>query len=178
MNCEYCEILQKRKYAELLYEDDEVAIVIKDLVSIPGQITIIPKEHFTILELVPDEILQKCAKLANKVSISIFETMGCHGTNILIQNGTAAEQKVPHFAVEVIPRRENDNLNLQWNPKELSEDEKETTYLLLKEEGDKLVDIGKKKKAELKVEMPKEQAKLKDEDGKDNYLIKNLRRRP
>lgn len=178
MNCEYCEILQKKKYAELLYEDDEIAIVIKDLVSIPGQITIIPKEHYTILELVPDQILQKCARLANKVSITIFEAMGCQGTNILVQNGTAAEQKVPHFAVEVIPRKENDGLNLQWNPKELSEDERETAFLLLKEEADKLVDIGKKKKAELKVEVPKEQAKLKDEEGKDNYLIKGLRRRP
>lgn len=178
MNCEYCEILQHKKYAEILYEDDEVAIVIKDLVSIPGQITIIPKEHFTILELVPDEILQKCAKLANKVSVSIFETMGCHGTNILIQNGTAAEQKVPHFAVEVIPRRENDGLNLQWPLRELSEDEKETSYLLLKEEGEKLLDIGKKKKPKVEIEVPKEQSKLKEEDNKDNYLIKNLRRRP
>lgn len=178
MNCEYCEILQNKKNAEILYEDDEVMIVIKDLVAIPGQITIIPKEHYTILELVPDGILQKCAKLANKVSISIFETMGCHGTNIMIQNGTAAEQKIPHFAVEVIPRRENDGLNLQWPLRELSEDEKEISYLLLKEEGEKLIDIGKKKKSEVKIEVPKEQAKLKTDDGKDNYLIKNLRRRP
>lgn len=175
MKCEYCEMLE-RKDEEILYEDNEVVIAIKDFALTPGQITVFPKQHFTIMEMVPDDILQKCFILANKVSVSIFEGMGAHGTNILMQNGLGAGQKVPHFAVEVIPRREGDGLNLQWEPKELSEDERETTFLLLKEEGDKLVDIGKKK--EKKEEKPKEVLTKVKVEGKDNYMLKSLRRLP
>ena len=74
----------------------------------------IPKEHFTILEGVPENILEKCSLIANKIGIAVFESLGSQGTNIMIQNGLGAGQKVPHFAIEVVPRVENDGLNLTW----------------------------------------------------------------
>jgi histidine triad (HIT) family protein len=176
MKCEYCDILDRKSTADILYEDNDIVIAIKDFSIAPGQITVFPKQHFTIMEMVPDDILQKCFTLANKVSVAIFESMGAHGTNIIVQNGLGAGQKVPHFAVEIIPRREGDGLNLQWAPKELSEDEKETSYLLIKEEGDKLVDIGKKKEKKEVSQIVTE--KISGLSGKDNYLLKSLKRIP
>jgi histidine triad (HIT) family protein len=182
MKCEYCDMLERKDAQEIIYEDAEVVVAIKDFCAIPGQITVFPKQHFTILEMVPDDILQKCFILANKVSVAIFESMGVQGTNLLVANGLGAGQKVPHFAVEVIPRREGDGLNLQWPAKELSEDDKETAFLLLKEEADKLVDIGKKKekKEEPKKELSAEKLSDKDDKGekKENYLLKSLRKIP
>jgi len=183
MKCEYCELIADRSKAEILYEDEEVVVAVKDLVMTPGQITVFPKEHFTILEMVPDKILRKCAAMANKVSIAAFESIGCQGTNIIIQNGVSAGQKVPHFAFEVVPRREGDGLNLQWEPRQLMEDEMDTAFLLLKEEGEKLVDIGKKEKkakVESKEEPKKEKIKEEKSSGekKDNYLLKSLKRIP
>lgn len=176
MKCEYCDILERKSTADILYEDNDIIIAIKDFSIAPGQITVFPKQHFTIMEMVPDDILEKCFVLANKVSVAIFESMGAHGTNIVVQNGLGAGQKVPHFAVEIIPRREGDGLNLQWAPKELSEDEKETAFLLIKEEGDKLVDIGKKKEKKEVSQIVTE--KISGLSGKDNYLLKSLKRIP
>mgnify|MGYP001567118407 CR=1 FL=1 len=178
MKCEYCELAERK--TDLIYEDEDVAVAVKDFVVIPGQITIFPKKHFTILELVPDEIIEKCSQLSNKVGIAVFESLGCQGTNIIIQNGTSAGQKVPHFALEVIPRRENDGLNLQWETKQISEDEMETTHLMIKQESDKLVDIGKKKKKEEIKEITKETKSepITKKEGQDNYLLKSLRKRP
>ena len=103
MNCEYCEM--KDLVQAVIYKDEEVVVAVKDKVLIPGQITIFPQDHFTILEQVPDHILTKCMTIANKVSIAAFETLGSQGTNIIVRNGLGAGQNVPHFGIEVIPRK-------------------------------------------------------------------------
>jgi len=176
-------MLERQNHPDIIYEDNDVAIAIRDFSTIAGQITVFPKQHHTILEMVPDELVQKCFILANKVSMAIFEGLGAQGTNLLIQNGLGAGQKIPHFAIEVIPRREGDGLKLQWDPKQLSPDEMDTAYLLIKEEADKLVDIGKKKKEdkkeEPKPEVKKEEGlKVTKAEGKENYLLKSMRRLP
>ncbi len=177
MTCEYCEIIEGKGRAEMLYQDDEVAVAIKDLVFSPGQITIFPKKHFTILESVPDNILAKCALAANKVSVSIFDGLGAQGTNVLVQNGISAGQKVPHFAIEVIPRQENDGLNLLWQPKQLMEDEMEVTFLAL-EEGMKKMPEENKSKEQKPTGDEKSNENNEKIEGRNNYMIKQIRRLP
>src|SRR3989344_8164452 len=166
MECEYCDILTGKSKAQLLYEDESVIVVVKDMVFTPGQVTVFPRDHFTIMEQVPDEILTKCMIIAEKTSRAVFEVFQAEGTNILIQNGLGAGQKVPHFAIEVIPRREGDALNLQWQPKEVSQDDLDIIMHQLSDEIAKLGDFtAPKKKEEKKVE------EKKTEEGKD-YLSK------
>lgn len=183
MKCEYCDLIN-RKSKQLLYEDKEVVVAVKDLVAIPGQITVFPKEHFTILEMVPQKILEKCALFANKVGMAVFESLGAEGTNIIIQNGLGAGQKVPHFSIEVIPRRDGDGLNLWWQPIQLAEDQLEIMFKLLKEEADKIV--LRDEKPDIKIEKNKKEIMVKDKDtemklkkeDENNYLLKSLKRIP
>ncbi|MBU1111258.1 MAG: HIT domain-containing protein, partial [Nanoarchaeota archaeon] len=49
MKCEYCELISGSEKAEIIYQDDEVLAFVKEDAITPGQITVIPKEHFTIL---------------------------------------------------------------------------------------------------------------------------------
>ena len=177
MECEYCDILAGKSKAQLLYEDDTVIVVVKDVVYTPGQITIFPRTHFTILEQVPDEIVSKCMLTADKVSRAVFEVFQAEGTNVVIQNGLGAGQKVPHFAIEVIPRRENDGLNLQWPPKEISQDDLDITAHQLSAEIAKLGDFTSPKKKEESKEKEKKPEEKKIESGED-YLSKSLRRIP
>ncbi len=134
MKCEYCDIIGRQGRGQILYEDDELFVAVKDNVVTPGQITIFTREHFTILEMVPDLLLAKCAVVANKVSIAIFESLGSQGTNIIIRNGIAAGQNVPHCGIDVIPRIEEDGLGLNWQGKPMSEDEMEITVRAIAED--------------------------------------------
>jgi len=178
MSCEYCQIVNgKSSNAEIIYEDEQVLVVVKDTAVTPGQITIFPKEHYTILEIVPDEIMNKCVQLANKIGIAVFESLGAQGTNIIVQNGTGAGQKVPHFAIEVVPRREGDGLNFEWKAQQLMDDEMDTVHLMLKEEGERLV-IGQKKEKKVASINDEETKKIISEKGKDNYLLKSQKRIP
>ena len=165
MKCEYCEL----RASEVLYQDDEVAVIIKDNVATPGQITVFPTEHQTILELVPNNIVEKCFQMANKVSMAIFDGLGAQGTNIVMQNGLSAGQRVPHFCIEVIPRREADGLDFQWQPKQLMEDELESLFMQLK---DAKIDLKEKPK-----EVDADQTQIVVDD-KDNYLLKSIRKIP
>src|SRR3989338_3937355 len=97
MGCDYCDIVDRNSRAQILYEDDTALVVVKDLVLIPGQITILPRQHFTILELVPDEIVQKCSVLASKVSQAVFDSLEPQGTNILKKKGGGGGKKIPFF---------------------------------------------------------------------------------
>jgi len=176
VKCEHCDIIERKSKADILYEDEEIVVAIKDLAMTPGQITIFPKQHFTILEVVPEEILEKCSLIANKVGIAVFESLGSQGTNIIVQNGLGAEQKVPHFAIEVVPRVENDGLGLQWDAKQLAEDEMATAFMTL-EQGMKDLESSVEAKGEGKDETGKDK-KISKEEGKDNYLLKSLKKIP
>ena len=177
MNCQYCQIAEGKEKAIVLYEDKELFVAVRDRVITPGQITVFSREHYPILEMVPDEVLQRAAVLANKVSIAVFESLGSRGTNIMIQNGLGAGQTVPHFGIEIVPRQEGDNLNLQWQPRQLAEEDMETAYLMLKDEISKLLHIGKKKEKPAP-EAAKAPESVKEQKGKENYLLKSIRRIP
>ena len=179
MECELCQIRERDEL--VLYQDKEVVIALKDTVVTPGQITVYPKEHITILEMVSDNILMRCSELANKVSIAAFESLGSQGTNIVVRNGLGAGQNVPHFSIEIIPRQENDGLNFQWDAKQISDDEMERVVSLLQVELKKLdseikQDAKKVKKNEKKDK--NEDAVEPDEEEKENYLLRHVRRIP
>ena len=176
MKCEYCEIVGEERRDNRIYEDEQVIAFVRDMAALPGQVTVIPKEHFTILELVPDDILAAVAKAAQKVSVAVFEGFNSKGTNIIVQNGIAGGQKMSHFALEVIPRQEGDGLNLQWQPKQLMEDEMEMAFSTLGGAAAKLIDVGKGK--HVKKEPAPGGASPAPLEEKENYLLKSLRRRP
>jgi diadenosine tetraphosphate (Ap4A) HIT family hydrolase len=167
--CEYCEIIENE--SQVIASSDAVVIAVRDKVTTPGQITVFPREHFTILEMVPEDILQQCMLLANKVSIAIFENLGSQGTNIVIRNGLGAGQDVPHFGIEIIPRREEDGLNLHWEPRQLSEDEIEITQQIFFEAINETQKDVKQDRDKFK------EKSVKETKDKKNYLIKSLRRR-
>lgn len=176
MKCDYCEIAGKKVRAEVVYEDDKIMAVVKDMAAFPGQICVFPKGHHTILELVPDSLVDHLFKVVNKLGMAVFEGLGVQGTNIIVQNGTAAGQTVPHFCIEIIPRKERDGLNFQWKTKQLMEEEMGTAYLTLKEEGEKIV-VGVEEKKE-EVFHDKRTEMVVEKEDEENYLVKQLRRRP
>src|SRR3989344_7307327 len=179
MTCEYCQLLDQK--GSIIYEDAEVVVAVKDTAITAGQITVFTKEHFTILEMVPDAVIQKCSVMSNKVSIAVFEALGAQGTNIIINNGLGAGQKVPHVALEIVPRREGDGLNFQWEPTQLMEDEMDSAFQSLKEE----VLVAKESMPESSPlesqpteEKKEELQKIEKAEKSEHYLVKVLKRRP
>jgi len=166
MTCIECEKIKSRK--NLVYEDDKAIAFLVDKPATAGHVEIIPKEHFPILEKVPEDIVEHLFVTANKLSTVLFESMQAHGTNTIIRNGIAAGQKTNHLKIHVIPRVENDGLNFQWSTTKASEDELSTAELMLKTELEKPPE-------QKPIEMKKEP---KEEISEESYLSKQLERIP
>ena len=172
--CLVCHIVGGRVPSERIYEDEDVIAMLDVNGANPGHCFVVPKDHFPIFEQVPDPIVAKLFKLSNKISSAIFDSLDVQGTNIFITNGIAAGQKVAHFMINIIPRKEKDGINMQWEPKQMNEEEMSTIELKLKEEamniGDFEAEAANVKRIEIE---PSESV-----GGPDNYLVRSLRRIP
>lgn len=175
-SCLLCQIAANKISSYKVYEDKLTLAVLDVNGANPGHCFVIPKNHHPIIEQVPDEELGNHFIVANKISSAIFESLKVQGTNIFVRNGIPAGQQVAHFMINVIPRKENDNVNLQWKPRQLSEEEMSTVELKLKEQV-KGKGIQKTQGAEAakSQEMPKPEPITDDED---DYFMRQLRRMP
>ena len=132
-DCVICQIIEGSVPSKKVYEDDEVIAFLDFNGASPGHTFVVPKAHHPIFEQAPDDLVGKLFSIANKISTALFETLPIQGTNIFVTNGVSAGQSVAHFVINVIPRKDEDNINLQWKPKQLSEEEMSTVELKVKE---------------------------------------------
>lgn len=173
-SCILCQIVSNTIPSYKVYEDDLTLAVLDVNGANPGHCFVIPKNHHPILEQVPDEEIGRHFIVANKISSAIFEVLKVQGTNIFVRNGIPAGQQVAHFLINIIPRRENDGINLQWKPKQLTEEEMSTIEIKLKEQ---IRGVGITKSRQPK--KAKEEIKPQPiTDEEDDYFMRQMRRIP
>lgn len=171
--CIVCQIAGEKIPSKKVYEDELVMAVLDVNGANPGHCFVIPKNHYPIIEQVPDIEIGRLFQVSNKISGAIFESLGAQGTNIFVANGIPAGQTVAHFTINVIPRKENDGINLQWQPKQLSEEEMSTVELKLKEQTKNTGHFEKEEKTTKKSAKP---VFLSEEE--EEYFSKQMRRVP
>ena len=177
-SCLICQIVDNKIPSKKIYEDDLMLAVLDVNGASSGHCFIFPKNHYPIIEQVPDEEIGNMFQIANKLSGAIFETLKVEGTNIFVANGIPAGQTVAHFMINVIPRSQNDGINLQWQPKQLDEEEMSTVELKLK---DQIQNIGVEKIETNKntKPVPEESAQVSiSDDDEEDYIAKQMRRIP
>lgn len=173
-SCIICQIVGDKIPSKKVYEDELVLAVLDVNGANPGHCFVMPKNHYPIIEQVPDIEVGRMFQVSNKISSAIFESLGARGTNIFVANGIPAGQTVAHFTINVIPRQENDGINLQWQPKQLSEEEMSTVELKLKEQTKNIGHFEKEKKI-AKIQPPKV-VSLSDEE--EEFFSRQMRRLP
>ena len=175
-DCEFCAIIGGDFESEEIYQDEKVVAVLHLKPAAPGHVLLFTKEHFPIIEQVPDFIVGHAFTVANKLSTAIFESLGVQGTNIIIENGTAAGQSIAHFSVHIIPRNENDGLKLDWQPAKPGKEEMEIAHYQIKEQADTIHPSGFEKE-KVVVEEPVEEKK-EEKHGEHAHLLKQVTRIP
>lgn len=83
-----------------------------------GHFVVAPKRHFENFEELPKHVLHD---LIEHLTLAALITRKRHqGCNILLNNGRAAEQKVPHVHFHIIPRDKGDKIHIEsWKRKKL-----------------------------------------------------------
>ena len=201
--CDICTILAHKEEFNLIYEDELCFAILHENPSAIGHVMVIPVKHAAIIEELDDKSVERMFVVANKVSSAIFDTIGAHGTNILLNNGHDAGQELPHVIVHVFPRRENDSINFEWSPKQATPAQLKNTQSMIQTYSDYIFS-GKESTARVAVKsdpdtqtddvnivksVPGNDKEDKDDDSwshdeeikkknKEDYLTRSLRRVP
>lgn len=124
-NCIFCKIAAGEIPSTTLYEDQDFRVILDLGPASKGHALILPKEHYANIYEIPDELASKAIILAKKMAGIMTRALNCDGFNIVQNNGEPAGQTVFHFHMHLIPRYEDDQVGLTWNPGSLTEEDKE-----------------------------------------------------
>ena len=108
MSCIFCDIIERKAQAEIIYEDDSVISFLDIRPVNYGHALVIPKNHYKDFLSVPAEEMNKVIKVSQIIAEAVSNSLSTDGFNIVANNGTAAGQSVFHFHFHIIPRFNND----------------------------------------------------------------------
>ncbi len=112
--CLFCKIIAGEIPCFKLFEHDETLAFMDINPANEGHALVIPKEHSKDVHAVSDAAITATVTTAKKIAAAIDKTLNPDGLNLLQCNGPAAAQSVLHFHIHVLPRREGDELKLNW----------------------------------------------------------------
>jgi histidine triad (HIT) family protein len=113
-DCIFCRIVEGRSPCEAIFAD-ETSLAFMDInPANDGHCLVIPRAHFSDLFEIPPEIFGGVAAAAARVARAVAAELVPGGLNLVQANGPLAGQSVFHLHIHVLPRRDGDDLRLNW----------------------------------------------------------------
>ena len=122
-DCLFCKIVAGEIPAQRVDEDEHTIAFMDINPWTRGHALVIPREHSRNLYEIDDADLERTATAARRLAVRMKERLGCDGVNLINSCEPAAWQTVFHFHVHVIPRYDDDPLELPVRPREGDPDE-------------------------------------------------------
>lgn len=104
-DCIFCQIVSGAERASVIYED-EIFIAFMDAFPLTkGHCLVVPKRHCVRLDELNAKNRAQLFNIGNKIVEAQKKAgLGVMGTNLLINDGKAANQTIPHLHLHLIPR--------------------------------------------------------------------------
>src|ERR1035437_1026646 len=94
MKCIFCDIVNHKAHAEVLYDNENVLSFLDINPVNFGHTLVITKKHYEDFLSVPKDELDHVIRAVQEISEVIQNKLTCDGFNIVINNGSAAGQTV------------------------------------------------------------------------------------
>jgi histidine triad (HIT) family protein len=171
--CIFCHIVDKKVQARVVYDDEKVIALLDINPANPGHVLLLPKEHYTVMPQMPDELSGYLGVVAKQISAAMVNALGCEGTSIIVANGPAAGQRASHNILHIIPRKEGDKLGLglevhDLKPEQIADMQNQLSPLFAKAFGTPAVIPEKRHEARQQASEKTEAKEAKQEAGKTN----------
>jgi histidine triad (HIT) family protein len=112
MSCVFCAIVAGEAPAIRIYEDDGYLAILDIRPFTRGHTLVVPKRHTVDLTDTPSETLADMVAIGQRIAKAARSTELADATNIGINDGPAAFQRVLHIHLHVLPRRNGDKLSV------------------------------------------------------------------
>jgi histidine triad (HIT) family protein len=122
-DCIFCKIVAGELPSETVQEDQHTVAFMDINPWTRGHALVIPRNHSPNIYEVGDEDLRHTAIAAKQLAVRVKERLRCDGVNLLNASEPAAWQSVFHFHMHVIPRYDDDPLELPVRPRQAEPDE-------------------------------------------------------
>jgi len=131
-NCVFCKIVAGRLPSFRLLDDD-ATIAFMDINPVnPGHALAVANGHWPTVDVIPPDVLAAVARTAQRIAKASMTVLKPAGVNLVQANGAAAGQSVPHLHIHIMPRRQGDDVSLNWEPMPGDKVAIEAIYKMLK----------------------------------------------
>lgn len=111
MDCIFCKILDDEIPSYKIYEDDFVLAFLDITQGTKGHTLVVPKKHVKNIYELDEVTAQQIFKVIPRIANALKDTFNPIGLNI-INNNDKPLQSVFHFHIHLIPRYEDDGVEL------------------------------------------------------------------
>ena len=111
-DCLFCKIIKKEIPANVVYEDDLVLCFLDINPSNPGHVLVAPKKHAQDLFDVTTQDLTAVMNVVPIVAKKVLKAVDAEAFNLHVNHGEIAGQVIPHLHFHIIPRFQDDGLQL------------------------------------------------------------------
>ena len=115
-DCILCAIVAGELPAQIVDSDEHTVAFMDINPATRGHALVIPRTHAADLIAISDEDLERTTLAARRLAVRMEGTLEPDGFNLINACRPAAWQTVFHFHIHVIPRYEDDPLELPWRP--------------------------------------------------------------
>jgi histidine triad (HIT) family protein len=122
-DCIFCKIVAGELPSERVQEDEHTVAFMDINPWTRGHALVIPRSHSANIYEVGDDDLLHTTIAAKKLALRMKERLACDGVNLLNASEPAAWQTVFHFHMHVIPRYEDDPLQVPVRPRQAASEE-------------------------------------------------------
>ena len=122
-DCLFCKVLAGEIPAQLVDEDEHTVAFMDINPWTRGHALVIPRRHSRNLYEIDQDDLAHTAAGAKRLALRMKESLGCDGVNLINSCEPAAWQTVFHFHIHVIPRYDDDPLQLPVRPERVPDEE-------------------------------------------------------
>ena len=95
-----------------IYEDENTLAFLDINPLTKGHCLVVPKQHFENIFDIPDELLGKIILTTKDISGRIKKSLKADGIRLSQSNGEIAGQVILHFHMHIIPRYQNDGIQM------------------------------------------------------------------
>jgi histidine triad (HIT) family protein len=106
--CIFCDIVEKKLPAHIVFEDDIAVAFLDKTPLFHGHVLVVPRKHVVTLPELSTETVGPLFERVQSIARIIPNALGAQGTFVAMNN--IVSQSVAHLHVHVVPRTKGDGL--------------------------------------------------------------------
>ena len=100
-DCLFCKIAAHKADAKILYENDDVMVILDAFPDTDGHTLVIPKKHYEDIYSIDKEVFAKIMDIGKKYASILMKKLDKKALTFLINYGDA--QVIKHFHLHLLP---------------------------------------------------------------------------